>query len=222
MGRLLSILIVIGGLVGAYFVYRDYSEKTKEKRNSAAIEISKLIEFQCRNDHPSNMEDAWLSSESNVFRILALVKQAEDNGYSPGVTLAAAASESSARPGEARMISDMLTENYRILKQLKVFDELGNILKMENGSAPTAKAAEWEGEKVMVGHMLSPLFAPEAACSLANLMVMPESARNMQMDNLAGFTPELSKKWLVERLITPESHELIVENLLDPKAKAAY
>jgi hypothetical protein len=152
---------------------------------------------------------------------MAFLRHAEENGYSVSDTLRKGVEGTSARPGEGRMISDLLNENYRVLKQLDVFDELGNLLKMERGQAPVAKAAEWEDEEVVVGYVLSPLHAPEAAYSLANLLLLPESARNMQTEALVNFSPEIAKKWLVERIITPESHQMILDQLAD-KTKINY
>ena len=222
MGKLFSFLIIFGGLAGCYFVYQDYATKTKEKRNSAAEEIGRLVDMQCRREVTAEAEDASVISEGNLFRIMALLKQAEDNDYSVADTLRKAVDGSSARPGEKRLISDMLSDNYQVLKQLHVFDELGNLLKMENGSAPVATAAEWEDERVVVGYVLSPLHAPEASFSLANLMLLPESARNMQTASLGTFSSEMAKKWLVERIITPESHQIILDQLLDKTKAAAY
>ena len=76
-------------------------------------------------------------------------------------------------------------------------------------------------KRVVVGYVLSPLHAPEASFSLANLMLLPESARNMQTPALGTFSSEMAKKWLVERIITPESHQIILDQLLD-KTKSAY
>lgn len=222
MGKLLSFLIILGGLAGCYFVYQDYAAKTKEKRNTAAEEIGRLVDLQCRIEVTAEAEDASVVSEGNLFRIMAFLKHSEENGYSVAETLRRAVDSSSARPGEKRIIADMLSDNYRVLKQLRVFDELGNLLKMERGQAPVATAAEWEDERVVVGYRLSPLHAPEASFSLANLMLLPESARNMQTASLSTFTSELAKKWLVEHIITPESHQIIMDQLLDKTKTAAY
>ena len=68
-----------------------------------------------------------------------------------------------------------------------------------------------------MGHVLSPVVAPEAALSLANLVLMPKRMRDMQNEDLTGFSPEMSKKWLSERIITPESHQAILEILSTKK-----
>jgi hypothetical protein len=221
MSRIFSFLIIVGGLVGCYFLYQDYAAKTKEKRNTASEEIARLIDIQCRQEVTTEAEDASFVSQGNLFRIMAYLRHAEENNYSVADTLRKAVEATSARPGEGRMIAEMLSENYRVLKQLDVFYELGNLLKMERGRPPVAKAAEWEDEEVVVGYVLSPLHAPEASYSLVNLLLLPESVRNMQTDALVNFGPEIAKKWLVERIISPDSHQLILDQLMD-KTKINY
>jgi hypothetical protein len=115
----------------------------------------------------------------------------------------------------------MLEENYAIAKKLGIFEELSNIMKMRDGMNPTAKSKGWEDERVVVGHLLTPIIAPEAARSLANLVIMPAAVRDMQSDELAGFSLEQSKKWLAEHIIVPDSHHL-VEERLNSKGKIRY
>jgi len=107
----------------------------------------------------------------------------------------------------------MLSDGPRV-SALQVFEELGNLLKMENGSAPVARAAEWEDERVVVGYVLSPLHA-------GGLLFPGQSGaaageRPRYADRLVGhLQQQMAKKWLVERIITPESHQIILDQLLD-------
>jgi hypothetical protein len=50
---------------------------------------------------------------------------------------------------------------------------------------------------------------------------MPAAVRDMQSDELAGFSLEQSKKWLAEHIIVPDSHHL-VEERLNSKGKIRY
>jgi len=221
MNKLIAFLIIIGGMSGAYMLYMDYTSKEKEKRNPSADEIRRVITSTLKPQDLTDTEDPWYSSEAAVFRILGFLHQAEEQRYSVGETIKVAVSGSGARPGEAKIIADMLEENYSLAKKLGVFNELANVMKMREGLAPTAKAKGWEDERLVVGHLLTPVIAPEAARSLANLVIMPASVRDMQTDDLGGFTLEQSKKWLAERIIVPDSHRT-VEARLDPKNKKVY
>lgn len=221
MNKLIGFLIIIGGLSGGYMLYQDYAAKEKERRNPAADEIRRVIAETLKPQNLSNTEDPWYASEAALFRILAYLNTAEQEKYSVGETINAAVSESGARPGVGKIIGSMLEENYALAKRLGIFNELGNVMKMRDGLNPTAKAKGWEDERIVAGHLLSPTIAPEAARSLANLVLMPASVRDMQSDDLSGFTSEQSKKWLAERIIEPASHK-IVEERLNPKNKALY
>lgn len=221
MSRFLGFFIILGGLVGAFFVYKDYAAKTKLRRNVAAEEIRRVIASSQKVEDLSGREDPWFANEGAVYRILAFLHEADKANYSVTDTIRTAVSGSGARSGEGKLIADMLGENYAIAKKLGVFEDLSNLLKMEQGRAPTARARGWEDEPLSVGHVLSPVVAPEAATSLANLVLMPATARDMQNDDLNGFGFEQSKKWLSEQIITPDSMRVITDRL-DNKNKKLW
>lgn len=202
-------------------LYQDYAAKEKERRNPSADEIRRVIAETLKPQNLAHTEDPWFASEAALFRILAYLHTAEQEKYSVGDTIDAALSGSGARPGEAKIISNMIEENYALARKFGIFNELSNIMKMRDGFNPTAKAKGWEDERIVAGHLLTPTIAPEAARSLANLVLMPVSVRDMQSDDLAGFTSEQSKKWLAERIIEPASQK-IVDERLNPKNKALY
>ena len=221
MSRFFGFLIILGGLVGAFFVYQDYAAKTKERRNVSAEEIRRIIASSLKLDVSEDSESPWFANEGALYRILGHLHTADKSNYSITDTLRSAVSGSGARTGEAKLMVEMLENNYEIAKKLDVFDDLSNVLKMEDGRAPIAKSKGWEDELLGVGHVLSPVLAPEASTSLANLVLMPSVARDMQTDDLNGFGYEHAKKWLSEQIITPESMQVIVERL-DPKNKKLW
>lgn len=221
MNKLIGFLILIGGLSGGYMLYKDYAAKEKEKRNPAAEEIRRIVSDTLKPQNLVDKEDPWYSSESALFRILSYLYKAEQEHYSIGDTIKSALSGSGARAGESKIIATMLEDNYALAKKLGIFNELGNVMKMREGMAPVAKAKGWEDEHIVAGHLLTPMIAPEAARSLANLVIMPASVRDMQTDDLNGFTIEQSRKWLSERIIEPESHR-IIEDRIKESAKKVY
>ena len=79
----------------------------------------------------------------------------------------------------------------------------------------------WLLRPAVLAGLLSPVVAPEAATSLANLVLMPATARDMQNDDLNGFGFEQSKKWLSEQIITPDSMRVITDRL-DNKNKKLW
>lgn len=213
MSRVFGFLIILGGLLGAFFLYKDYAAKTKEKRNVSSEEIRRIIAASLKMEDLEGREDPWFANEGAVYRILARLHEAEKGHYNVSQTLTTAVSGSGARSGEGKLIVEMLNNNYSIAKKLGVFEDLGNVLKMEQGRAPIARGKGWEDEPLAIGHVLTPVLAPEAATSLANLVLMPVTARNMQTDELNGFGYEHAKKWLSEQIITPDSMRAITERL---------
>lgn len=217
MKRIIEVLVLLGGLVGAYFIYLDYAAKHKEKNNHWADDVGRLIREQRSGSTMDAPDGRWFADDGTFYRILGLIHDGERHKYSAGDTVKNGVSGSGLRPGEAKMAADMLLENHRIAKQMGVFDDLTNMLRLERGESPICQAKGWEDEPLAVGRMLSPLVAPEASLSLANLVLMPKTMRDLQSNDLQGFTPELAKKWLAERIITPESHQAIMEILSSKK-----
>ncbi len=217
MNRTIEVLVIAGGLVGAFFVYEDYAAKQKEKHNHFAEDIGKIIRDQRAENQMESQTGRWFADDGAFYRILGLIHDGERHKYSPGETVKNGVSLSGLRPGEGKMVIDMLVENHRIARQMGVFDDMSNQLRLERGEAPICQAKGWEDEPLAVGRVLSPLVAPEASLSLANLVLMPKTMRDLQSNDLSGFTPDMAKKWLSERIITPESHQAIMDILASKK-----
>ncbi|MDB6075861.1 MAG: hypothetical protein JWO89_3501 [Verrucomicrobiaceae bacterium] len=213
MSRIIGTLIVAGGLAGSYFVYQDFAAKQQQKHNHFADDVKQLMIDHGAESQLEGRDAPWFGNDGTFFRILGLMHDAERHKYSAADTIKNAVAGIGARPGEAKLIQDMLADNYRLAKQMGVFDDMSNMLRMENGKPPISKAEGWEDEPLTVGHLLSPVIAPEASLSFANVLLMPKCMRDMQSDDLNGFTPDMAKKWLSERIITPESHAAIMEVL---------
>lgn len=219
--RLLHILILLGGVVGCYFVYQDYAKKEKGRRNVSSEEVKRIVADTAKYKVPSPNDDFTRVDDAPLYRLLAVMRQAETKGYSATDTALQGAMSSGVRASVAKMIAERLSDNYAIARKLGVFDELANVLRMERGLPPVAHAKGWEDQPLAVGYILSPVFAPEASHCLANLVLMPEIARNMQMDDVGGFTFEQSKKWLNEGLITPDTHQAILA-AIETKRKKGF
>lgn len=219
--RFHHLLIILGGIVGCFFVYNDYTGKERDRRNTYSDQVRKVIADAVKSGTVSETDDYTRPTDAPLYQVLALMRQAEQDGYSASDTATQAASGSGARSGAAKIIAERINDNYAIAKALDVFEDLSNMLRMGNGLPPTAHAKGWEDQQLTVGHILSPIFAPEAAKSLANLVLMPEIARDMQSDELGGFNFEQSKRWLTEGIIAPESHQAILA-ILARKSKRTF
>ena len=218
MGKFFTTLILLGGIAGVFVVTKDYFASQKVKSNPWIEDLRKLIVKQSADEELTQVEDPWFADEGRFFRILSLMYETERGKYSAAETLLSAAS-AGLRPGEAKMVAESLLESYQLAKQLGVFDEPNNLLLMERGEAPVATSKGWEEEKLAVGHRVSPVLAPEASRSLVNLVLMPESLRDMQSDKVTSFTTDTIKKWRSENIITPESADAIAQIIMPASAR---
>ena len=213
MGKFLGFIIVLGGCIGAFFIFQDFNVKQKQGRNRWVSTLQPLLKMHIKDEDIMASEDPTYSAEGSFFRILAMLNEAERGGYAVGSTLAGALSSTGAPKGEMKLIEQQTLENYEMAKKLGVFADPKNGLRMENGQAPVATVAGWDDEPLAVGHLLSPLLAPEAARSLQNLALMPVSVYNMQNGELNGFSYENAIKWSKEKLITGASFMAIKEKI---------
>ncbi len=213
MGKFLGFLILLGGCLGAYFLFQEFNVKQKESRNRWVSTLQPLLKMHIKDEDMAETEDPAYSAEGSFFRILAMLNEAERGGYAAASTLAGALSSTGAPKGEQKLIEMQTLANYDMAKKLGVFADPKNGLRMENGQPPVATAPGWDDEPLAVGHLLSPMLAPESAKALQNLALMPVSVFNMQNGDLNGFGYDSAIKWVKEKLITNASYQAIKEKL---------
>jgi len=207
MGRFFTTVIIGLGIAGLFFVARDYFADQKVKKNPWVEEIRYLVTEAQEKELEGATNDPWFTDQGRFFTLLAMMHETERTKYDLEGTLMSACS---GIPG-SKLVQESLLANYAMAKTLGVFNQPTNLLAMENGDPPVATARGWEDHKLVVGHRISPLLAPEAAKSLANMLLMPEALRDLQVVDAGGFTLETVKKWNQEKIIGPESSEAIAE-----------
>jgi hypothetical protein len=212
MGKYLGIIIVLLGVIATVKVVSDQLTERKAKINPWVSELRPLLAEHETVKISSEDASPWYAMEATYMQILAVLHNAKVHNYDPSATLSTALS--GAQTGQSRMIHDSVMKSYRIADELGAFKDPANLIRMERGEQPYAKANGWEEEPLVLGHQLSPLLAPEAANHLANLVIMPKAAQDLQTHELREFTTETVKKWREEKIITPQSAKDIVD-LLD-------
>jgi hypothetical protein len=203
MARLFGFLIIILGCIGVYFIFKEKVEEKKMRDNPWMHKLRPMIAEHVATKISADSAAPWYAMEGSFMTILCYMHRAVKSNYSMDDTLRGALS--GMKSGQVKMLSDALLKNYETANQLGVFDDPNNLVRMERGQAPVAKAPGWEDEKLVAGHLLSPIIAPEACNSLVNMVLMPELVRDMQTHEPRGFTLETVKKWREEGIITPES-----------------
>jgi hypothetical protein len=205
MGKTGGFLIVLLGLLGAFFIAKDKLAERKENTNPWVARLKPIIEALAKPEVSADSEAPWYDGQADFMALLAMMHRCESNNFPLDKTFTAAVSTVGQRSGAQRMIVENMLDNYALAKTLGVFKDPANLLRMERGDPPYAKSGGWEEELVVSGHKLSPIIAPEAASSLVNLVLMPEAARDMQTHEVRGFTNEHIKKWREEGVISPAS-----------------
>jgi hypothetical protein len=101
MGKVFTFLILLGGLVGAYFVI---SEKLVDKRVKGNPWIADIRDQIAKSRDAGVQSVADVTSDGRLWRVLSLMHEAERGSYDVETTLGSATS--GGRNGEAKMIQD--------------------------------------------------------------------------------------------------------------------
>jgi hypothetical protein len=207
--KIFGTLLIIGALFGCYFVYQDYWKEEWKARNPWVKRMAPLIGPHTHKAKSS--PEGGVASEASYIMILHMAMQAGEDGYNAIEAIKTAAIEAGASPGEADQISTSIWENLQLAKKMDVFTDLKNPIAMERGEPPLAQTADWKNEPLVVGNIISPILAPELAYSLPNMRLVPKVVRDMADDRVNKSTLEYAKKWLITKLITPESFARVTQ-----------
>lgn len=211
IGRILVFLLFLGAGYGTYQIFLDYKAKQKEERNLWPGRLSGLMSL-----HSSKklLAGELYATESSFLQLLYICYQIDQDGYALLDTLNRGASMGGADSTEAPLMAAAILDNYiRARNTFNVFQDPANLLKMERGEPPTALSAGWEDELLVVGYKISPLLGAELSATLPNMVVMPESVRNMQTDLTPPEAYALNASWLGARMISPECSSAISEKI---------
>lgn len=212
IGKILSFIVIIGGLVGVYFIYQEQWGKVRESRNPWVEQITPLLRLHSqKNTEP--LDESVV--EANFLRLLHKTWLAAEENYGAGETLRKAAVAAGLSEGDSGKIAAVVQENLQIARAFDVFTDPNNEIELARGSPPLIRSKGWEDEKLVMGRLISPLLAPEAAYKLANLRLMPESARDLQSDRITGHIVELAKKWQTDGTIQQQSYKDIMDKAKD-------
>jgi len=211
MGRILVFLLFLGAGYGTYQIFLDYKAKQKEERN---VWPGKLSDLMSLHSSKKLLAGELYGTESSFLQLLYLCYQIDQDGYPLLDTLKRGASMGGADATEAPLMGAAILDNYnRARSTFGVFQDPANLLKMERGDPPIALSSGWEDEPLVVGYKISPLLGAELSATLPNMVIMPESVRNMQTDLTPPEAHALNSNWLGARMISPECSTAITEKI---------
>ncbi len=211
MGKIIGTIIMLGALAGIFFTAQEYWQKRHGGKNPFVDTLTPLIRLHVAKKVGS--EEGSSASEASFMTILYYAHRAAAEGHDLISTVKSAASAAGAGKSEAARMATSINENVTLAKKMGVFGQANNEVAMERGDSPVATAKGWEDERMVIGHTLSPVLAPEAAYAIPNLIIMPECIRDMQTERVTTATTELARKWLVDQIIFPASKIDIEERM---------
>jgi hypothetical protein len=199
--RLLGILILIVALIAGYSLLMQ-NRQERESRYHVS-QFKPYVEKLTAGGRTG--QRSLLPNEASLFELLFFLHKSESAGVNLDEMISGAFDELKLPDGFTGLAKESIRTNYDLAKKFQLFDDLENALKLERGEAATIKAQGWQDEKVVVGQIVSPLLAPEAAQSLPNLQLMPEPVRDAITEMPTAFTLERAGVFERNQIITRES-----------------
>jgi hypothetical protein len=206
MGKFLAFLLLVGVGIGVVKIFEDYKARQKAERNLWPERLAGPLRLHTAQ---SILNGESRGGQSSFLQLLYMTYQVEQDGYPLLDTLMRGASLAGAGAPEAPLIAAALLDNMQRARNLGAFQNPANLITMERGNPPLATAPGWEDERLTLGYKISPLLGAELKTSLPNMVLMPESIRNMQTDLTPPEAQALAAQWLGARIISPETANAI-------------
>lgn len=210
MGKLLVFLLFLGAGIGIYKIYRDHQEKLHVERNDWPARLAPVFKHHTASYVLNGGVDG---GEHTFFKLLYMTNGISKDGYPLIETLTRGAAQAGASGVEAPLLAASVLENFKRATDLKLFNDPGNLIRMERGEYPVSKATGWEEEPVTVGYIVTPTLGRELRLLLPNMVVMPEPVRNAQTEVTTQEAARLYNQWLVCKMIAPETANAIKEKV---------
>jgi len=173
--RIIAILLIIGGLVSGWFFLQK--KRVENRAGAWAAQLAPRLKDQ--NVDAGTREESKKVA-ANFYWILYYFDKLIDEGMDPGTVLTDACNQIN-MPGEkAALVQKNLLANYEIAKKYRIYEDVTNVVKLEQGVPPLMKMSGWEDEPAVIGYIVPPHLSPEAAGSLANLTLMPSIVSDVQ------------------------------------------
>jgi hypothetical protein len=177
-----KIVFVIVLLVAGYFWYDRWQSKTEG--TDRMDQILTLIE---ENKNLPASASGKRAGES-LYRVLALLRSFEKSSdESLGVMLddmfKKAVEAERLTNDEVPVLDAAINANLKVCRELGVFEDDGMTM-MEAGRPPTIRSGPFSRDKLIIGHLVPPLIAPEAKKHFANLVLTPESVFALQNEDI--------------------------------------
>lgn len=173
--RFILTLIIIAGLIAGYFRFETWRKERTE--NYWASECRKWMEPLTRKrEKPVPL----VPDEAAYFKLLYFLQKARVAGVDLSKMITGACVQLEFQDEAGEIIRKSVEDGFDKAQKLQLLDDMVNMINLERGEAALIKFAGWVDEKIAVGQIVPTFFAPEAACHLANLQLMPACVRDAQ------------------------------------------
>jgi hypothetical protein len=204
MSRFIGLIILALGAYASYIVVMDQLDKQRVKTNPWVQKLKPLIDTHEKVELSSDDGVPYFTNKGSFYQLLALLHQSRKEKYDLEQTIDSVLVGAIIKDKHV-MMREAILSNFKVASEMQLFDDIDNLERMQQGLAPVIHTKGWEDEPTDVGHIISPLHAPEAASSLINMIIMPESYRDLQRHSIVGFTDALIRRWREAGVINAES-----------------
>lgn len=205
MTRFLAILLFIGGLIYGWFFL-----KKKQAENSAKAVAAQLAPHLSDQPVSPDAAETVKKSEANLYWILFYFDKLATEGRDPATVLSDACEQISMPEQKSSVVRSVLMANYETAKKYRIFEDITNVVKLEQGIPPLMKMTGWEDEPVSVGYIIPPEIAPEAAGATANFVLMPGIVSDAQGPKLTSQMMEQARTMEKAKIITKASLDALM------------
>ncbi|MEY4483493.1 MAG: hypothetical protein RL693_945 [Verrucomicrobiota bacterium] len=203
--RFLVILLIIGGLIYGWFALQK-----NRVENRAKAWAAQLVPHLSDQPISADAQETARKAGANLYWILFYFDKLVMEGMEPGTVLIDACNQLNMPDEKAAILRVNLLANYETAKKYQIFDDITNVVKLEQGTPPLMKMSGWEDEPVALGYIVPPSIAPEAAGALANLTLMPAFVNDVQNDRITTTVLEQARTMEKAKIILKSSFDEIV------------
>ena len=207
--KLLVFILFCGvAYFAGHYAVRRYEKEAEEKRSHWPRQIAQYLETHIASHAAPALSGD--EGDATFFQILYQAHSAKEEVIDIAVTLKEAATLAGATANEAVAIATSIEQNLASARQLGVFEDINNLLRMERGEAPIAKASGWDGEPLAIGHLIPPVHVPSLVRSIPNMILEPQIVRDFQGDDITPEIVPVIRQFQGNRLITPETAAALI------------
>ena len=213
-----KIVFVIALLVGGYMYYDRWQEKTESENRMIAL--LDLLEESKALPKAASIEKAGVP----LFKLMLQLHNYEryenvtDVEEMLDTIFKRAVEEQRLSNEEVDPFRVAIVTNLDMCEQYGIFEDPDALLMMENGRSPKVSRGAFKGDKLLIGHFVSPTLAPDAKNTLPNLVLTPETVFGLQNDHIDRYVDHGAGRLRQIRAMSPSTYDRLMRTKRDQTA----